>query len=64
MRTLRIALMLGLVGFLVTPAEAVDGPCKLATKGDSSVVDDGRYDVLKEDGRKRLDQLTASLARK
>jgi hypothetical protein len=103
MRTLRIAVMLGLVGLLISPAEALDGPCKLATKGDSSVakacvkggareakkqmealmkqvkaktgikpecaschegIDDGRYDVLKQDGRKRFDDMMASLKKK
>jgi hypothetical protein len=37
MRTLRIAVALGLIGILVSPVEAVDGLCKLALKGNSSV---------------------------
>jgi hypothetical protein len=103
MRKLRLAFVLGLVGALVSPAGAIDGPCKLATKGDSVVakacvkggakaakkemdalvkkakektgtkpecsdchdgVDDGRYDVLKKDGRKRFDELIAALSKK
>jgi hypothetical protein len=37
MRTLRIVVALGLIGVLVSPVSAIEGPCKLATKGDSSV---------------------------
>ena len=37
MRTLRIAVVLGLIGFVGPAVNAGGEPCKLATKGDSSV---------------------------
>jgi hypothetical protein len=100
MRTLRVAVVMVLIGIVGPSARALDGPCKLATKGNSRVakacvkggakqakkemeaikkevkqatgrtlecsechdaIDNGRYDVLKKDGRKRFDQLMASL---
>jgi len=37
MRTLRIAVVLGLIGFVGPSVSAGDGQCKLATKGNSEV---------------------------